>query len=168
MTFGQRLKKYRKLKNLTQTELAEAIGVSTQAISKWETDTGMPDISQIVPLSRELSISSDILLGIVNDETDSEFENLYKECMEAENVASYSWPPDVKMIVPFFQKMYCYFSAHPNHRAQQNTFLIKLKLIGETICFLKTKALPLKNANALRIAFSATATMPICKQKLGF
>ena len=38
MTFGQRLKTYRKQKALTQMELAGAIGVSMQAVSKWETE----------------------------------------------------------------------------------------------------------------------------------
>lgn len=70
MTIGQTIKLYRKEKNFTQSELAELIGVSTQAISKWETDSGMPDISQIVPLARVLEISTDKLLG----HTDSAFE----------------------------------------------------------------------------------------------
>ncbi len=38
MTFGQRLKKYRKEAKFTQLELAEAIGVSMQAVSKWEAE----------------------------------------------------------------------------------------------------------------------------------
>ena len=70
MTIGQTIKLYRKEKNLTQSELAELIGVSTQAISKWETDSGMPDISQLIPLARVLEISTDNLLG----NTDLEFE----------------------------------------------------------------------------------------------
>ena len=70
MTIGQTIKLYRKEKQFTQSELAELIGVSTQAISKWETDSGMPDISQIVPLARVLEISTDKLLG----HTDAAFE----------------------------------------------------------------------------------------------
>ena len=38
MTMGQRIKLYRKEKHLTQGQLAELIGVSTQAVSKWETE----------------------------------------------------------------------------------------------------------------------------------
>lgn len=70
MTIGQTIKLYRKEKGFTQGQLAELIGVSTQAISKWETDTGMPDISQIVPLAKVLEISTDKLLG----HTDEDFE----------------------------------------------------------------------------------------------
>ncbi|MBQ8498054.1 MAG: helix-turn-helix transcriptional regulator [Clostridia bacterium] len=115
MTFGQRLKKHRKQKDFTQMELAEAIGVSMQAVSKWENDIGMPDISQIVPLCKELDISSDVLLGIVNDENGAKFEELYAKCMEAENVPACDWPVPVEKIEPFIRQMYDYFSVHPNH-----------------------------------------------------
>ena len=46
-TMGQIIRRLRKERNLTQDELAEQLGVTFQAISKWENDTGMPDISQI-------------------------------------------------------------------------------------------------------------------------
>ena len=68
MTTGQRIKYYRKEKGYTQNELAEIIGVSMQAISKWETDSGMPDISQIVPLCKALDVSADKVLGLGDDE----------------------------------------------------------------------------------------------------
>lgn len=51
------------MKNLTQVELAKSIGVSMQAISKWETDVGLPDITQIIPLCIALDISTDELLN---------------------------------------------------------------------------------------------------------
>lgn len=70
MSVGENIKLYRKEKNLTQGQLAELIGVSTQAVSKWETGAGMPDISQVVPLARVLEISTDKLLG----HTDEAFE----------------------------------------------------------------------------------------------
>lgn len=59
MSIGQTIKLYRREKGLTQSELAELIGVSMQAVSKWETNAGMPDIAQIVPLARVLEISTD-------------------------------------------------------------------------------------------------------------
>ena len=62
MSLGQKIRMYRKEKGYTQSELAELLAVSVQAISKWETDSGMPDISQLVPLSKTLGVSTDILL----------------------------------------------------------------------------------------------------------
>ncbi len=67
MSVGQIIKFYRKELGFTQSELAEIIGVSVQAISKWETNAGMPDISQIVPLAKALNVSTDIILGLNND-----------------------------------------------------------------------------------------------------
>jgi len=75
MTIGETIKLYRKEKGFTQGQLAELIGVSTQAISKWETDAGMPDIAQIVPLAKVLEISTDKLLG----HTDEDFERELKK-----------------------------------------------------------------------------------------
>lgn len=54
---GQTIKKLREEKALTQTQLAEQIGVSSKAVSKWETGKGLPDISLIEPLSKALGVS---------------------------------------------------------------------------------------------------------------
>ena len=63
-TMGQIIRRLRKERNLTQEELAEQLGVTFQAISKWENDSGMPDISQIVPLATIFNVSTDVLFGI--------------------------------------------------------------------------------------------------------
>ena len=47
MTLGETIKYYRTQLNLSQTELGDRIGVSRQAVTKWETDTGIPDINNI-------------------------------------------------------------------------------------------------------------------------
>lgn len=54
---GQTIKKLREDKGITQTQLAEQIGVSSKAVSKWETSKGLPDISLIEPLSKALGVS---------------------------------------------------------------------------------------------------------------
>lgn len=54
---GQTIKKLREEKTLTQTQLAEQIGVSSKAVSKWETGKGLPDISLIESLSKALGVS---------------------------------------------------------------------------------------------------------------
>ena len=79
MTIGDRIRAYRKEKAFTQSDLAELVGVSTQAISKWETNVGMPDISQIVSLSRALGTSTDELL--CNQNKRREYEKQWLEAL---------------------------------------------------------------------------------------
>ena len=54
---GPTIKSLREAKGITQSDLAEKIGVSSQAISKWETSKGLPDITLIEPLSKALGVS---------------------------------------------------------------------------------------------------------------
>lgn len=54
---GQTIKRLREGKGLTQAQLAEEIGVSSKAVSKWETAKGLPDISLVEPLSKALGVS---------------------------------------------------------------------------------------------------------------
>jgi len=62
-TIGNRIAKYRKAKGLTQEGLANLMGVSSQAVSKWETDTSCPDISALPQLCKVLGITADELLS---------------------------------------------------------------------------------------------------------
>lgn len=54
---GSTIKKLRESKGITQLQLAEKIGVSSKAVSKWETAKGLPDISLVEPLSQALGVS---------------------------------------------------------------------------------------------------------------
>lgn len=56
-TTGTTIKNLRESKGLTQSELAEMIGVSSKAVSKWETMKGLPDITLIEPLAAALNVS---------------------------------------------------------------------------------------------------------------
>lgn len=62
MTFGEKLKSARKAAGLTQEQLADKLLVSRQAITKWESDKGMPDIENLRRLSKLLDVSIDYLL----------------------------------------------------------------------------------------------------------
>lgn len=54
---GATIKKLREEKGLTQLQLAESLGVTAKAVSKWETAKGLPDISLVEPLSKTLGVS---------------------------------------------------------------------------------------------------------------
>ncbi len=61
-TLGKRIARCRKERGLTQEALAEALGISSQAVSKWETDQTCPDILLLPQLSTMLGITTDTLL----------------------------------------------------------------------------------------------------------
>lgn len=54
---GSTIKTLREKKGITQTQLADILGVSSKAVSKWETSKGLPDISLIEPLAKTLGVS---------------------------------------------------------------------------------------------------------------
>lgn len=67
-TIGNRISKFRKAKNMTQEELANVMGVSAQAVSKWENDLSCPDITLLPQLSKVLGVTTDAILSGKQDE----------------------------------------------------------------------------------------------------
>ena len=63
MTLGTKIYEKRKEKGLTQEALAEKLGVSPQAVSKWENDASCPDIALLPKLAKLFEISVDELLS---------------------------------------------------------------------------------------------------------
>lgn len=63
MTFAEKLKSIRRRAGMSQEQLAEKLGVSRQAVTKWETDGGIPDIENMMAISTLFDISIDELLG---------------------------------------------------------------------------------------------------------
>lgn len=63
-TLGKRIIENRKRLGLTQDRLAEQLGVTAQAVSKWENDQSCPDITMLPKLAEIFGISTDVLLGI--------------------------------------------------------------------------------------------------------
>ena len=63
MTLAEKLKSMRKQAGLSQEQLAEKLGVSRQAVTKWETDAGIPDIENVMAISALFDISMDELLS---------------------------------------------------------------------------------------------------------
>ena len=63
MTFAEKLKNIRKQASMSQEQLAEKLGVSRQAVTKWETNAGIPDIENIRAVSALFDISIDELLS---------------------------------------------------------------------------------------------------------
>ena len=77
---GQRIKELRKANDLTQERLADHLGVTYKAVSKWECGLTVPDLSLIMPLSKILHVTADELLGGKPEENDARRAELNERC----------------------------------------------------------------------------------------
>lgn len=62
MDIANRIQQLRKEKGISQEQLANDIGVSRQAVSKWESQQNLPDLDKVVTLSKYFQVSTDYLL----------------------------------------------------------------------------------------------------------
>ena len=62
MKFSEKIKEIRKMQNLTQEQFAEKIFISRNAVAKWESDRGYPDIQNLITISEVCEISLDDLI----------------------------------------------------------------------------------------------------------
>ena len=85
LKIGEKISKYRKLKGFTQEQLGELVGVSGQAVSKWE-NGGVPDTYLLPTISKVLGVSIDALFGVekkISDYTQDEIlDDLFKFCLQ--------------------------------------------------------------------------------------
>ncbi len=79
MNLSDRIRELRKIKGISQDELAEKLGVSRQAISKWENEQSIPDIDKVISLSDYFDVSTDYLLKGVEPVTsmNKKYKNLF-------------------------------------------------------------------------------------------
>ena len=82
LSIGNVIYKLRKQKGITQENLANAIGISTAAVSKWETGNAYPDITLLSPIARFLDVTVDLLLEFEANLSDEEVMNIYNQCCQ--------------------------------------------------------------------------------------
>ncbi|SEV85654.1 helix-turn-helix domain-containing protein [[Clostridium] fimetarium] len=85
MSIGEKLKESRKKAGLSQEQLAEKLCVSRQAITKWESDRGMPDIGNLQSISKLFGVSIDYML----DDGETLLNTVIKESI---NIDDYGKP----------------------------------------------------------------------------
>lgn len=79
---GTKIAEFRKAKGLTQDQLAEKLGVSAPAVSKWETDSSYPDITMLCPLARALDTNVDTLLQFEENLSDQDVTDKMNKILE--------------------------------------------------------------------------------------
>lgn len=84
-TIGNNIKTFRKNKGFTQEELADLLNVTPQAVSKWESGSGLPDTAMLIPLAQILGVSTDAILGYDSLSENEEIVNRVKETIKGMN-----------------------------------------------------------------------------------
>lgn len=79
MQIGEVIRKYRKIRNMTQEEMANRLGVTAPAVNKWENGNSSPDIMLLAPIARLLDITLDELLSFHRELTAEEINNFVYE-----------------------------------------------------------------------------------------
>ena len=87
MTLGQRIQELRRGRGLSQEGLGDLLGVSRQAISKWESDITIPEVDKLIAISRQFDISVGYLLGVGEACTAAPEQEVSQELTERELAA---------------------------------------------------------------------------------
>lgn len=86
----QNLKKYRILKNLTQEDVAELLGLTPQSVSKWERGESCPDIALLPALANIFETSIDLLMGMDTIRAAETQHNIHKSAVEYQQQGDYT------------------------------------------------------------------------------
>lgn len=71
MSIADRIKHLRKTKGISQEQLADAIGVSRQAVSKWESEQNIPDVDKIIALGEYFEVTTDYILNGIEEKNNN-------------------------------------------------------------------------------------------------
>ena len=90
MYLSANLKKYRIMKELTQEDVAESLGITPQSVSKWERGESYPDITLLPALANIFETSVDLLLGMDTIRADETRRNIHKTAVEYQQSGDYA------------------------------------------------------------------------------
>lgn len=89
MNIGYNIRRLRNENGMTQEQLASRIGVTSAAVSKWESGQSLPDITMVMPLARVFEVTTDELMGYDAAVTEAEVDALLKKYNELEQTGHY-------------------------------------------------------------------------------
>lgn len=79
LNIGENIKRLRRKKDVTQETLAEHMHVSAAAVSKWERNETLPDISMVIPLASYFNVSTDEILGLDSEKNEKRIKQYLDE-----------------------------------------------------------------------------------------
>ena len=170
LNIGEIIKKHRTDRNITQEEMAAALHVTPQAVSRWETGISYPDIAMLPQISKYLMVSTDTLLGCK-----SAHDNATKEVLNQSQVdAIFDYVPQTagtgKRILaiddaPFMRKMLMDILSSAGHTVLEAPDATKGIIMLETeqfdICILDINMPEMNGIEALEIIRAKHPTLKI-------
>lgn len=142
-TIGNIIRELRCSRNLTQEQLAENLNITAQAISKWENNIGMPDISQVVPIAHFFGVSTDVLFGVEKKMDVDEVQALidsatnqdsYKDEYALLKEALRTYPGDVRLLLELLSCGECLLADGDTvNGAERNTIFEECERAGRLI-----------------------------------
>lgn len=109
MNIGSIIKELRQKKKMSQEELAEYLGVSTQAVSRWETSVSYPDITLLPFIANVFNVTVDYLLGTDKIKNDKLIEEVTKEYhkyqAKGDNVGAHKYMKEIYEKYPHVEKL---------------------------------------------------------------
>jgi len=146
MNIGIAIKKLRRGKDITQEQLAEYLGVSAQAVSRWETGTALPDITQVPILANIFNVSADELLGIdiaakeerINAITTDAWENYAAkgrgdEAIAILRTALKEYPNSYKLMQNLASTIWSYADCYPHDSDEYKNAMQEAIALGEVV-----------------------------------
>ena len=109
MNIGSIIKELRQKKKMSQEELAEYLGVSAQAVSRWETSVSYPDITLLPLIANVFNVTVDYLLDTDKFKNDKLIEEVTKEYhkyqVKGDNVGAYKYMKEIYEKYPHVEKL---------------------------------------------------------------
>ncbi len=128
MTIGEKILNLRKNKGLSQEQLAEELGISRQAVSKWEAEQSIPDIDKVILLAEFFHVTTDYILRDIDEEkTVNETANELKTNLE--NTAENTKNRKVSAVLLAIAVMLYIICPAPLFIMQDTTSLVYLLII---------------------------------------
>ena len=105
MTIGERIKHYRLRNHMTQEKLAAELNISFQAVSKWERNESLPDVTLIARLAEILNVTCDALLTENSCFTESEIDEIIREASALDIGAHESYSQRIDLLEKALEKV---------------------------------------------------------------
>ena len=132
MSIGKNIAQFRKQKGLTQAELGNLLGVSNQAVSKWESEVNMPDILLLPKIAQVLSVSIDELYsGKLPDTCNIEETAKKKGRILALSVGDLSSSVKIKIPIEAIRALLCSENAMDKIKINDKTAKMFLQMLDK-------------------------------------